>query len=82
MREIAEFRVVDELASRLFTDNEGERLEESVRRFEIATDDARFERIGQLQRETRQTMGGPFSMDGQSDVTTQTRSLRMRISFI
>lgn len=53
MREIAEFRVDEDFAPQLFAANEGKRLGDSIRKVEIATDDPRFERIGELQRETR-----------------------------
>jgi len=59
MRELAEFRVVEEFAPKLFADNEGKRLG-SVRKIELATNDPRFERIGDLQRETRVVTGRSF----------------------
>ena len=60
MREFAEFRVVEEFAPRLFADNEGKRLGDSVRKVELATDDPRFVRIGELQKETRQATDRSF----------------------
>ena len=59
MQELVEFRVVEEFAPKLFSDNEGKRLG-SVRKIELATNDPRFERIGELQRETRAVTGRSF----------------------
>jgi len=53
MRETCEFRVVEELAPKLFATDEGKRLGDSVRQVEIATNDPRFDAIGRLQLETR-----------------------------
>lgn len=60
MREIAEFRVDERFASMLFSDSEGRRLGDSVRKVEIATNDPRFKRIGELQAELLQSKGKPF----------------------
>lgn len=60
MREIAEFRVVEEFAPKLFADNEGKRLGDTVRKVELAVDDPRFHRIGDLQREIRATTNRSF----------------------
>ncbi|UCD52920.1 MAG: hypothetical protein JSW27_09820 [Phycisphaerales bacterium] len=43
----------EDFAPRLLSENEGKRLGDSIRRVELATNDPRFERIGELQRETR-----------------------------
>ena len=50
MKELAEFRVDEDFVSKLFADNEGKCLG-SVRKIELTTDDPRFKRIGELQRE-------------------------------
>jgi hypothetical protein len=50
MREVAEFRVNEDFASRLFADNEGTKLG-IARKIIIAIDDPRFARIGELNRE-------------------------------
>lgn len=60
MREICEFRVVEEFASKLFAPNEGKRLGDTVRKIELATDDPRFEKMGELQRETKATADRSF----------------------
>lgn len=60
MREIAEFRIAERFASRLFGDDEGKRLSDSVRKIEIPTSDSRYQRIGELQRELRSAYGKPF----------------------
>lgn len=60
MREVCEFRVVEDFAAKLFAENEGKKLGDTVRKVELATDDPRFDRIGQLQRETRATTGRSF----------------------
>src|ERR1051326_412877 len=60
MREFCEFRVVEEFASKLFAPNEGKRLGDTVRKIELATDDPRFEKVGELQRKTRATAGRSF----------------------
>jgi len=57
---MAEFRVVEEFASKLFTADEGKRLGTSVRKVEISTDDPRFQQIGDLQRQTKATSGRSF----------------------
>jgi len=60
MQEIAEFRVVEEFAPRLFVDNEGKRLGDSIRKVELPTIDPRFGRIGELQKEINVTLGRSF----------------------
>lgn len=50
MQEIAEFRVDEKFASKLFAGNEGKKLGDSIRKIELATDDSRFNRIGELQK--------------------------------
>jgi hypothetical protein len=51
MREIAEFRVLEKYAPRLFADHEGKKLEGNVvRKIEIDTTDPRYQSIGQMQR--------------------------------
>lgn len=59
MRELAEFRVAEDFAGKLFSANEGTRLG-SVRKIELATNDPRFDRIGDLQSETRAVTGRSF----------------------
>lgn len=53
MRTLFEFRVVEKYASRLFGSDEGVRLGSGVRKITIASDDPRFVRIGELDREIR-----------------------------
>src|ERR1041385_6807730 len=60
MREICEFRVVEEFAPRLFAENEGVRLGDTIRKVELATDDPRFCRVGELQREIRRKLDRSF----------------------
>jgi hypothetical protein len=57
---MAEFRVDERFAPMLFSDSEGRRLGDSVRKVEIETDDPRFKRIGELQAELWQSEGKPF----------------------
>lgn len=51
MKEICEFRIMEDFAPRLFADDEGKRLGDTVRKIEIATDDPRYLTIGRLQAE-------------------------------
>ena len=51
MREIAEFRVNERFASKLFAENEGKRLGTSIRKIELDTTDPRFAEVGRLQHE-------------------------------
>lgn len=60
MREFVEFRVPEELASRLFAESEGTRLGHSVRKVVLAIDDPRFEEVGRLQQEMIATGNGRF----------------------
>jgi hypothetical protein len=61
VREVAEFRVAEELASMLFADDEGERLSSSLfRKVELDVKDPRFEQVGRLQRELHATKGKSF----------------------
>jgi hypothetical protein len=60
MREYAEFRVDERYASLLFGQHEGQRLGDSVRKVEIATNDSRYARVGELQAELRRSEGEPF----------------------
>src|SRR5258708_3096138 len=57
MREVAELRIREEFASMLLSDTEGERLGNSIRKFEIETSDRRFGEVGRLQRELRSRQG-------------------------
>jgi hypothetical protein len=67
MREIVEFRVDEEFASKLFGEKEGKRLggivgivPNPVRQIKLAADDPRFGRVGELQREIRATTKRSF----------------------
>ena len=60
MHETCEFRVVEEFASKLFAPDEGQRLGDSVRKIELGIDDPRFNKIGEIQRETRMATGRSF----------------------
>jgi hypothetical protein len=60
MREIAEFRVVERFASMLFSDVEGKRLGDSIRKVRIDTRDPRFAEVGRLHHELRAKQGSPF----------------------
>lgn len=51
MREVIEFRIVEENACLLFGDNEKKRVGDDVRKIHTSPHDPRFERIGQLHRE-------------------------------
>ena len=51
MKEIAEFRIMEEHASRLLGPSEGKRLGTSASALKIAGDDPRYERIGSLNRQ-------------------------------
>lgn len=53
MREIAEFRILERHASMLFSDNEGKKLGDTVRKVEIDTKDPRFIRVGEIQSQLR-----------------------------
>ena len=53
MREIAEFRIVERHASRLFADSEGKKLGDIARKVEINSTDPRFLRIGEMQARLR-----------------------------
>ncbi len=59
MKEIAEFRVIEKFASKLFADDEGTKLD-AIRKVQLATDDPRFDRIGELNRELRESKGEFF----------------------
>ncbi|MBL8192045.1 MAG: hypothetical protein JNK38_28800 [Acidobacteria bacterium] len=59
MQEIVELRVDEDFASKLFADNEGEKLG-SVRKILISTTDPRFPEIGRLQESLRRTINRPF----------------------
>jgi len=50
MQEIIEFRINEKFASKLFADNEGKKLGDSIRKIEISTDDPQYKRIGELDR--------------------------------
>lgn len=60
MREIAEFRIDEQFAPMLFSDGEGRRLGDSLRKIDIETDDPRFMRIGELQTQLLRSKGKPF----------------------
>lgn len=60
MREFAEFRIDERFAPMLFSEAEGKRSGDSVRKVELQTNDPRFRQIGRLQSELRQTKGMPF----------------------
>jgi hypothetical protein len=60
MQTVYEFRVVEEFAPKLFANNEGKRLGDTVRKIELAADDPRFDRIGQLQKQMRATTDRSF----------------------
>lgn len=60
MQEIFEFRIVEKFASRLFKDNEGKKLGNSIRKIELTADDPRFSRIGDLQNEINRNYSRSF----------------------
>lgn len=60
MREIAEFRVVEEFASQLFTNSEGKKLGDSIRKVELPTNVSKFKQIGELQKKIDATLGRSF----------------------
>ncbi|NQT91486.1 MAG: hypothetical protein HQ559_01900 [Lentisphaerae bacterium] len=60
MKEIAEFRVDEDFASELFADDEGERLGTMARKVELATDDPRFRRVGELNKEKAAELNRAF----------------------
>lgn len=53
MKETVEFRIPEEHASRFLEPHVGKRLGGSVRVLELATDDPRYERVGELDRQLR-----------------------------
>lgn len=59
MKEVAEFRVDEKFADRVFADNQGEKLG-FIRRVKVATSDPQFAQIGASQRENRAKGNGPF----------------------
>lgn len=60
MREVFEFRVVEEFAYLLFNINEGKKLGDTVRKIELTTSDNRFYQVGVLQSELIRTKGKSF----------------------
>ena len=60
MRAIAEFRVTEEFARRLFGDDEGQKIGSSVRKIELPVEDPRFPQIGKLQKELHRTINRSF----------------------
>jgi hypothetical protein len=67
MTEIAELRVVEEFFSKLFAEEEGKKLggladlvPNTIRKIELHTNDPRFERVGERQREIRATTNNSF----------------------
>ena len=54
VKEYVEFRIPEEYASRFLGPHEGKRLGDRVRALEIATDDPRYQWIGNLQRQFRE----------------------------
>jgi len=60
MKEMCEFRVVEEFASRLFTSCEGKKLGDSIRKVVVSTDDPRFQTVGRLQSEVLAECGRSF----------------------
>jgi len=60
MEEFCEFRIDEEFAPRLFSDSEGKRLGDSIRKIELSRCDPRFGRVGVLQEQLRRTDGKPF----------------------
>lgn len=60
MREIAEYRIDEQFAPLLFSEDEGTRLGDSVRKVNLQTNDPRFGEIGRLQAKLRLTKGVPF----------------------
>jgi hypothetical protein len=60
MREVAQFRIDEQFAPMLFSESEGKRLGDSVRKVDIPTNDPRFKRIGELQTELLRSKGKPF----------------------
>jgi hypothetical protein len=60
MRETYEFRVVEGFAHRLFRPAEGKMLESGIRLVEIASDDPRFQEIGNLQGHIRRECNRSF----------------------
>ena len=60
MKELAEFRVAEEFAPRLFAENEGKRLGVSIRKVELETTDPRFTQVGELQKSIDATLDKSF----------------------
>src|SRR5581483_562730 len=59
MREFCEFRVMEENASKLFAETEGKKLG-AVRKVELETSDPRFQSVGRLQREIKESLDRSF----------------------
>lgn len=60
MQEFMELRIDERFAHLLFADNEGTKLVGIARKITIASDDPRFSRIGELQKELHETGAGSF----------------------
>lgn len=60
MRETYEFRINEEFASLLFTENEGIRVTTSVRKVEVTSSDPRLLQIGELQGQLKSQTGKFF----------------------
>lgn len=60
MREFVELRIAERFANMLFGPDEGRRIGELVRSVELETNDPKFPRVGELQRELRDSRKSPF----------------------
>jgi hypothetical protein len=60
MKEVAEFRVSERYAAKLFADSEGRRMGVLIRKVEIETTDPRFEQVGRLNKALLASEDNPF----------------------
>ena len=80
MRETTEFRIVERFAPKLFKDAEGKKLG-FIRKVELSTDDPRYERIGELNKEIRETTDSAFFLVGMFAAGIPWKSLQSHRAF-
>ena len=60
MREVCEFRVLEEFFPLVFPGSEGQRISDSVRKVEVSTSDPLFQKVGAVQRQLKADAGKFF----------------------